>query len=279
MRVGIYQNNPVFGKTEANVEQALQDVSSVNADIMVLPELFNTGYQFVSSQEAEVLAEEIPSGNTCQAMISLARATDMYLVFGLAEWDKKQIYNSAVVVGPEGFVGRYRKTHLFEEEKDFFAPGDTGFQVFDIGLARIGVMICFDWWFPESARALALLGADIICHPANLVLPQCQKAMVTRSLENGVFTVTANRVGTESRGGKNPLIFTGESQIVDNCGEILAKLGKDETGIALTEIDPAQARDKTITARNDRFIDRRPEFYTPLTEHLRCMSLPTYGPR
>ncbi len=163
MRVGIYQNHPMFGQTEANVEQALQDVSSVNADVMVFPELFNTGYQFVSRQEVEALSEEIPSGKTCQAMISLSQATDMFLVFGLAERGGKHLYNSAVVVGPEGFVGRYRKTHLFAEEKDLFAPGDTGFQVFDIGAAKIGVMICFDWWFPESARVLALQGADIIC--------------------------------------------------------------------------------------------------------------------
>jgi len=258
----------MFGQTEANVEQALQDVSSVNADVMVFPELFNTGYQFVSRQEVEALSEEIPSGKTCQAMISLSQATDMFLVFGLAERGGKHLYNSAVVVGPEGFVGRYRKTHLFAEEKDLFAPGDTGFQVFDIGAAKIGVMICFDWWFPESARVLALQGADIICHPANLVLPQCQEAMVTRSLENGVFIITANRVGTESRGGKDPLTFTGGSQIVDNSGEIMAKLGMDETGVVLTEIDPAQTRNKCITARNDRFKDRRPEFYAPLMERL-----------
>jgi predicted amidohydrolase len=127
-------------------------------------------------------------------------------------------------------------------------------------------MICFDWWFPESARTLALNGADIICHSSNLVLPQCQKAMNIRSLENGVFTITANRVGTESRAGKDPLTFTGGSQIVDNFGETRAKLGKTETGIRITKIDPSLARNKDITPRNNRFGDRRPEFYRDLTE-------------
>ena len=187
---------------------------------MVLPELFNTGYQFISREEARDLAEKVPSGRTCKAMTDLARSGNMILVFGLAERDKDRIYNSAAIVGPEGYMGVYRKTHLFAEEKLFFEPGDTGFQVFDTGSARVGIMICFDWWFPESARSLALKGADIICHPANLVLPDCQQAMVTRSLENGVFSATANRIGTESRGGKRPLSFTGKSQILDHRGEL-----------------------------------------------------------
>jgi len=264
MRIGLYQNRPVFGDVETNVEQTVTDLSRVNADLMVLPELFNTGYQFISRQELEGLAEEMPSGKTCQAMMALARARDMFLVFGLAERDGERLYNSAAVVGPDGFMGTYRKTHLFSEEKHYFDPGGTGFRVFDLGPARIGIMICFDWWFPESARALALLGAEIICHPANLVLTHCQAAMVTRSLENGVFTITANRVGTESRGGKYPLTFTGGSQILDNLGRVMTKSGESETGVLLTDIDPGQARNKGITAQNDRFKDRRPQFYGPL---------------
>ncbi len=261
MRVGVYQNHPEFGKTQANLDKAIQDLSSVDADLVVLPELFNTGYQFVSIPELEQLAEEIPSGDTCQAMISLARDRNMFFVFGVAEKSGKDFYNSAALVGPDGFIGKYQKTHLFFEEKDFFSPGKTGFNVFDIGQAQIGIMICFDWWFPEAARALALGGADIICHSTNLVLPHCQKAMIIRALENGVFAITSNRVGTEERGGKDPLTFTGESQIVDNAGQIKAKLSLTETGLAFADIEPAQARDKAIASRNDRFSDRRPDFY------------------
>ena len=190
MRVGIYQSHPKFGGVNYNVEMAVEVLNGVEADLMVLPELFNTGYQFISREETESLAEEIPSGKTCKAMMEMAGAKSMSLVFGIAERDGSHIYNSAVVAGPNGFIGKYRKVHLFAEEKYFFDPGDTGFRVFDVGSARIGVMICFDWWFPESARVLALLGADIICHPANLVLPNCQQAMVTRSLENGLFSAT-----------------------------------------------------------------------------------------
>ncbi len=264
MRIGVYQNRPLFGQVEANVEQAVRDLSSEKAYITVLPELFGTGYQFFSRQELEGLAEEIPGGKTCQAMMKLAQVTGMFLAFGIAERDGKFIYNSAVLLGPEGVVGTYRKTHLFFKEKRIFDPGDSGFQVFNLGDVKVGIMICFDWWFPESARTLALLGADIICHPANLVLPQCQQAMVTRALENGVFMITANRVGTESRKGNDTLAFTGESQVVDNAGNVVLKLGKDETGAFFTEIDHIQARNKKITALNERFEDRRPEMYGPL---------------
>jgi predicted amidohydrolase len=125
-------------------------------------------------------------------------------------------------------------------------------------------MICFDWWFPESARILALMGSDIICHPANLILPQCQQAMFTRSLENGVFSATANRIGTEARGGKAPLVFTGKSQILDNMGRVLTSLGEKETGVSVVNIDVRQARNKKITPRNDRFEDRRPTLYRRL---------------
>jgi predicted amidohydrolase len=129
-------------------------------------------------------------------------------------------------------------------------------------------MVCFDWIFPESARVLALLGADIICHPANLVLPLCQQAMTTRSLENGVFSATANRIGTEARGGKKPLTFTGRSQILDPMGQALAGLGENETGVAVVAIDPAKAHDKKITEQNDRLKDRRPEHYRALLRPL-----------
>ena len=268
MKIGVYQNNPLFGEVDYNIEQAVQALTGIETDLIVLPELFNTGYQFVSKEEAYGLAEEVPFGKTCQAMIDLARKEETFLVFGMAEKDRDLVYNGAAVVGPEGFIGKYRKTHLFAEEKHCFDPGDNGFQVFDLGLAKIGVMICFDWWFPESARILALEGADIICHPANLVLSQCQQAMTTRSLENGVFSVTANRIGSEARGGKPPLFFTGKSQILDCGGHVLTRLAEAEPGVSVVDIDVIRARDKKITAQNDRFVDRRPEFYRALSERL-----------
>jgi predicted amidohydrolase len=266
MRIGVYQSYPKFGDVDSNIEQVFEDLPGGSADLWVLPELFNTGYQFVSEEEVAALAEEIPGGRTCQAMINLAARLGAFLVFGMAEKAQNRCYNSAAVVGPEGFIGVYRKIHLFSEEKKFFNPGDADFRVFDVGQARLGVMICFDWLFPESARILSLLGADIICHPSNLVLPHCQKAMVTRSLENGVYTATANRIGTEARGGKEALCFTGKSQILDPGGQILTHLSDKEKGWTVAEIDVGRARNKKITPYNDRLGDRRPNHYARLCE-------------
>ena len=261
MRIGVYQSDPIFGEVSANVEQLFNDLPEGEADLWVLPELFNTGYQFVSEEEVMNLSEEIPEGRTCRAMTELAARLGAVLVFGMAERGQRGCYNSAAVVGPKGLIGAYRKAHLFLEEKRFFKPGDSGFQVFDVGMAKIGVMICFDWFFPETSRILALLGAVILCHPSNLVLPYCQKAMVTRSLENGVYSVTSNRVGTEARGGKEALTFTGGSQILGPSGKVLSGLADREKGWAVAEINVEEARDKKLTAYNDRFGDRRPELY------------------
>ena len=218
MRIGIYQNNPEFGEVEKNLEQAIDKIDTIQADLVVLPELFATGYQFISREEVFKFAEELPDGPTCRRMIEYSSFKNIFMVFGIAEKDGDKLFNSAVLTGPDGFLGTYRKSHLFFEENLFFSPGNTGFKVYDIGIARLGIMICFDWWFPEAARTLALKGADIICHPANLVLPNCQTAMVTRSLENAVYSATANRVGFESRGGKEKLVFTGDIQVISPAG-------------------------------------------------------------
>ena len=185
----------------------------------------------------------------------------MALVAGLPERDGAQCYNSAVIIGPSGFLGRYRKTHLFYEETLFFSPGETGFQVWDIGLARVGIMVCFDWFYPESARTLALKGADIICHPSNLVLPHCPDAMVTRCLENRVFTITANRIGSEERGGKARLTYIGQSEIISPRGAILSRASSDQDAFAILDINPHEARDKSLNAYNDLLRDRRTDFY------------------
>jgi predicted amidohydrolase len=261
MRVGFYQTNPVFGEVKHNLDRISGRLSQVRCDLMVLPELFASGYQFVSRAEAEGLAEPIPDGPTTQRLIELAKDRDMYLVAGLPERAGSRCYNSAVLVGPSGFIGRYRKTHLFFEETLFFTPGDTGFQVWDIGPAKVGVMVCFDWFYPESARILALKGADILCHPSNLVLSHCPDAMVTRCVENCVFSVTANRIGSEARGGKARLNYIGSSEIVTPGGRILHRALHDQEEVTVLEIDPTEARNKALNPYNDLLRDRRPSLY------------------
>ncbi|MEN8149533.1 MAG: nitrilase-related carbon-nitrogen hydrolase [Planctomycetota bacterium] len=268
MILGTLQMAPVFGEPETNVRRATDLIVGSGADLVVLPELVTSGYQFADRDETLSLAEPVPDGASTRAFTELARAENVLVCFGLPEIDGDKLYNTAVLVGPEGPLLVYRKSHLFWDEFDIFTPGDLGFPVVDLPAfgTRVGIEICFDWVFPEATRLLALAGAEVVLHPSNLVLPYCQRAMVARSLENGVFTVTTNRVGTEQRAGKDALAFTGGSQILDVKGEKLAGFGPDEEGLALAGIDPATARNKMLTPRNDILGDRRPNLYGPLAE-------------
>ena len=261
MRIGVYQFLPEFGEKEKNLNKIEQTIKNVNSDLVVLPELCTTGYQFISQDEVGGFCEEIPGDSTIDRFVSLCKDKKLYLVAGIGERDGDVCYNTSVLIGPDGYIGKYRKVHLFFEEKNWFKPGDLGFPVWDIGPAKIGMMICFDWVYPEAVRSLALQGADIICHPVNLVLPYCQQAMITRSIENGVFIVTANRIGSEQRGGKDKLTFTGSSQITGPRGDVFFRLGENVESYQEVEIDPSQARNKKLTPYNDLLNDRRPDQY------------------
>ncbi|MBU1048981.1 acyltransferase [Candidatus Bipolaricaulota bacterium] len=261
MNLGIVQSSPIFGEIAGNLSDCLSHMSQHTADLWVLPELFATGYQFLNATEARELAEQVPSGRTTQALSAYAAENNCFIVAGLPEIDGDKVYNSSVLVGPDGFLARYRKVHLFYEEKINFTPGNLPFAVVDIGIAKLGMMICFDHLFPESARSLALQGAEIICHPANLVLPDlAQRTMAIRALENGVFTATANRVGTEARGNES-LTYTGQSQVIGPNGDPLVRLSLEGTEVAVVDLDVSLARDKFITKHNDKLGDRRPAMY------------------
>ncbi|MFB3925521.1 MAG: nitrilase-related carbon-nitrogen hydrolase [Syntrophales bacterium] len=267
MKIGFIQFTPDFGNIERNLEKVRELSSGIDADILVLPELFNTGYLFVSEKEVEDLSEEIPGGRTTAALEKIARDRNVHITAGLAEKSGGRFFNSAVLISPQGYMATYRKIHLFSEENLWFSPGDRPFEVYDIGKCRVGVMICFDWIFPESMRVLALKGADVVCHPANLVLPYCQDAMLTRCLENRVYAVTANRTGVEERGGK-VLRYTGKSQITGPDASILCRAGSgaEETGVV--EIDIEAARNKRLNLFNDLFSDRRPFFYRRVCDNM-----------
>ena len=261
MKVAVYQFAPKFGSISYNLDKIESALEDLHADLFVLPELCTTGYQFISKDEVRTLCEPIPTGTSIQRLIKICLKKQCFMIAGIGELDGDICYNSAVLIGPEGYRGVYRKVHLFYEEKTWFQPGNVGFPVWDIGIARIGMMVCFDWIFPESARTLALQGADIICHPANLVLPYCQDATVTRSIENGVFSVLANRTGVEKRGDKKRLTFTGGSEVVTPRGKILFRLGQDTEEVTIVEINPEQARDKQITENNHLMNDRKTKYY------------------
>lgn len=260
MKVGFAQFHPFFGNKNKNFERMTQLIQSVQADLLVLPELCTTGYIFQNKEELASLAESVPEGPTVDFFRGITNGKRINLIWGMAEKDQDKVFNSSVLLTSEGEVKVYRKIHLFDQEKFLFAPGDKELEVVKIKGAAIGMMICFDWIFPEVCRVLALKGAEIICHPSNLILPYCQPAMVTRCFENRIFAITANRTGTEQRGEKK-LTFTGKSQIINPKGEILALASKDKDEVIVAEIDPQIAKDKKATPNNHLWKDRTTDFY------------------
>ena len=195
MRVGFFQFSPRFGEVDQNINFIQKRLDKVNADLVVLPELFATGYQFKSKKEVAELSEKIPDGKTTRRLEEIARKRKLWIVGGLPERKGKRLFNSAVLIGPKGYAGTYRKIHLFDEEKKWFTPGGEGFRVFRVGKVRVGMMICFDWIFPESARSLALylwvIGA--VCpetgHAEGLLSPQLNTKIINTFLEQFSETV------------------------------------------------------------------------------------------
>jgi len=263
MIIGFAQFEPLLNDQKSTMDTVEKLIAlGRDADLLVLPELSNSGYSFPSREHAVNASESLDNSIFIKLIQTACKSNNMHIVCGFNELDNDRLYNSALLVGPDGIIGKYRKLHLFLNEKDIFEPGNVGLPVFDIGKCKLGILICFDWVFPEAWRILALKGADIICHPSNLVIPGlAQRAVPIQAIMNRVFTVTANRIGTEGE-----LIFTGRSIIADPDGEVLAEASSTKEEVKLVEIDVSLARDKMITARNHLFGDRRPKEYSRLVE-------------
>jgi len=238
----------------------LQDVE---ADLIVLPELALTGYNFRDRNELKALTEDPDSSSTVEALIKLCQQNKMYLVTGFAEKSKDKLFNSALLIGPNGVEHTYRKLHLFNEEKHLFDAGDIPLQINVVNDVKVGMLVCFDRVFPETMRALTIQGAEVIAHPSNLVLSFCQEVMITRCLENRVFAITTNRFGSDKR-PHGEIKFTGKSQIVGPGGLLIKRAASQREALFITEIDPAQSQNKNITIFNDLIADRRPEYYQDL---------------
>ncbi|NYT03425.1 MAG: acyltransferase, partial [Candidatus Methanofastidiosa archaeon] len=166
MKVGFIQMNIEILDIKKNVDNAIKLMEKNNASLIVLPELFNTGYNFKNMKEVLEVSENIPYGYTTKTLKDFTEDNSKTIIFGLSEKTEKGLYNSLSVVSKGEYIGKYRKIHLFFDEKDYFLPGDLGFKIFEVDGIKIGTMICFDWFFPESTRTLSLMGADILCHPA-----------------------------------------------------------------------------------------------------------------
>ena len=262
-RIGYIQFKPALGDVHANRDRIAAALDGVSADLIVLPELSFTGYCMKDREEVFSLAEETGDSPSVDLLTNLCRSGGYHVAAGFAERAGNRLYNSAVLVGPEGLTAVYRKIHLFGFESQLFDPGPEPPAVYDIGGLKVGMMICFDWFFPETARLLALKGADVIAHPANLVMDWCQKSMITRCLENNLFAVTANRYGKEMREGKE-IVFTGGSRITAPRGVVLASAPVSADESCFVDIDPETARNKNLDSANNLLGDRRVELYGEL---------------
>ncbi|MCX7880422.1 MAG: carbon-nitrogen hydrolase [Ignavibacteria bacterium] len=264
--VGV-QFYPKFKKTEENLDYMKEKVKSVDGDLVAFPELATSGYFYLSSDEILPHSFEFHS-EIVREFQGLATSMNRIILFGFPERFESKIYNSCAILFPDSELSCvYRKSHLFYREKFVFEPGNTGFFVvkypeFDLNL---GTMICYDWRFPESARVLALKGADLIVCPSNLVTKVWSISMPSRALENKIYLLVVNRVGEETNSNET-LIFNGKSGIWHYNGQLITSASPDNEEIISAVISPSATRDKSFDDFDNVFTDRRPEFYKIIAE-------------
>ena len=271
VRVACAQYAVHKGEPAHNLERSLEFIRRAVAEgagLVILPELATSGCDFASRRDAFSLAEEFPDGPTIRAWREEAGRSGIFVVGGFLEREGGALFNSAVILGP-GVAGRYRKTHLWDGEKRLYKPG-RDLPVFDTALGKIGLLICYDAWFPEAARALALKGAQILCVPSNAPddwVPEEQRVggltmlnvhCMAHANANRLFVAAANRVGDG---------YLGRSCIIDVKGGVLALGGTTGERLLLADVDLDRARrEKELTGTSHAFGDRNPAVYEPTLE-------------
>jgi N-carbamoylputrescine amidase len=276
----------------ARTEKHVREAARQGAQIVCLKELFNAPYFCKAEQHDRFdLAEPIP-GPTTQRMQALAKQLEVALVVPLFEREAPGIYrNSAAVIDADGaLMGVYRKLHIPDDplyyEKFYFTPGDVsgpgqspevpGFKVWKTHYATIGVLICWDQWFPEAARITALLGAEVLFYPTAIGWHPSEKKewgatqvdswrtmQRAHAIANGIFVASPNRIGHEDEPGTDGIDFFGNSFIADPSGRLIASAGEEET-VLVAKCDPAEIES---TRRNWPFLrDRRVDAYGPILQ-------------
>jgi predicted amidohydrolase len=269
-KIAAVQMDCRFADKEHNLRQIrarLAEAAGRGPRLIVFPECILTGYAFESKEEAWPLAETLPGPST-EILLADCRRLGVWAVVGVLERDGELLFNACVLLGPQGQRAGYRKVHLPCLGVDrFTTPGNRPFAVHDLGGLRLGMNICYDGGFPETARVLTLLGADLVVLPTNwpdAARRTAEYLVPARALENHIYYAAVNRVGEE--GGFH---FIGQSRIVDCTGDLLSASGGDGEEILVAEIDPERARRKRVVNipgryEIDRVGDRRPEMYGPL---------------
>lgn len=271
IRIGCVQINPIFGNIEANLKRFEKFVYEADADLLVFPELALTGYFFTSQEEARKYAEPI-NGPLVNKIKKNAKERIIAIVTGFLEEENGLLYNAAIAIDRHGNIaGHYRKVHLFNYEKVVFSPGNLSFPVFEIEVAsgekvKLGMMICYDWRFPEAARSLALQGAEVIAVPSNIVTTTGMliETLRVRAFENKVALAFADRIGFESAiidGEKEELTFRGQSCIINYNGDVLSMESTEKESIVYANIEVKSTRLKNINKYNNIISDRQNKTY------------------
>ena len=261
----------VLGEPNTNLSKIVSSIRSAagrDAKLAMFPECALTGYAYESLEEAIPFTEPI-NGPSSNAIAEACSETNAYAIVGFIEADGNNYYNAAMLVGPNGVVGNYRKTHLpFIGIDRFLTPGDRTYQVFDLPFGKVGMNICYDISFPEPARALKLMGAELIALVTNWPTAAWRSPEFvanTRALDNHLFYAATDRVGTE-RGWD----FIGRSKVVDCNGDTLAEAGAKDEELLVVAIDFQEANNNRIvnvpgSYELDRIKDRRPELYEAIS--------------
>lgn len=271
IKVAAVQIDIKIGAGRQNLKKMTENIRTAagnGTDLIVLPECALCGYVFSSREEALPYMETVP-GPATEEVSKVCRELGVYVVFGLLEKDGKSCFNTAALTGPEGLIGRYRKSHLpFLGIDRFLDCGNEPFPVFETPVGNIGMLICYDCTFPESARVLALAGVEILALPTNW--PEGRNkipryVIPTRAFENKIHLVAADRVGVE-RGTR----FIGSSKIINSSGDTLAEAGSEDEEIIYGEVHLSEARQKHITIKPGEFEadfvrDRKPWLYKRIT--------------
>jgi N-carbamoylputrescine amidase len=283
-RIGLVQSSCSLDPNEnlAKTEWRIREAAGLGAQVVCLQELFRSQY-FCREENAELfaLAEPIPGPST-QALGKLARELKVVIVASLFERRAPGLYhNTAAVLGPDGEIaGLYRKMHIPDDplyfEKFYFTPGDLGFRSIATPYGRLGVLVCWDQWYPEGARIAALSGADLLVYPTAIGWHPSEKAEYgaaqldawrtiqrAHAIANGIYVAAVNRVGYEGPPG-NGLEFWGSSFVADPFGQVIAQASCDQEEILIAECDPRRMEE---VRRNWPFLrDRRIDAYAPILE-------------
>jgi len=271
-KIACAQIDCLLGQPRTNLNKIVSLIRSAaerDAKLVMFPECALTGYAYESLEEAIPFAEAV-NGPSSNAIAEACRETNAYAIVGFLEADGNNYHNAALLVGPEGVVGNYRKTHLpFIGIDRFLTPGDRAYQVFDLPFGKVGMNICYDISFPEPARALKLMGAELIALITNWPTAAWRSPEFvanTRALENHLFYAATDRIGVE-RGWD----FIGRSKVVDCNGDTLAEAGAQDEELLVVAIDFQEANNNRIvnvpgSYEVDRLNDRRPELYSVISE-------------